>query len=190
MPATSPPSTGPTAFITENARLKRVILWVAAAAVWAAGFVVWPGCATPPLPSSRTPVANIQRSDVAFVKRSRPLKSEVIARLGKPDDDYADIRVICYHLNHLSRHRLMLFLGIVPVGVPEDNLGLEVVMFQFDAQGKMLRQTRRTVRHPYSWFGLSAFSSVTSPAAVPAGFFSKLVRTAAEEWVRGTAGTS
>ena len=190
MPATSPQFTSETASIPANTRAKRVGLSLVAAALWAAGFVVWPGCATPPLPSSRTPVSNVQRSDVAFVKRSRPMKGEVIARLGKPDEEYADLRVACYHLNHLSRHRLMLFLGVVPMGTDEDSLGLEIVMFQFDDQGKMLRHTRRTVRHPYSGGWVSVGPTITSPGAVPAGYFSKLVRTAAEEWVRGVAGKS
>ena len=61
---------------------------------------------------------------------------------------------------------------------------------QFDAQGKMLRHTRRTVRHPYSLFWKQLGPVIPSPGAVPAGYFSKLVRTAAEEWVRGTAGKS
>ncbi len=169
-------------------RNKRLCISIVAAALWTAGFVVWPGCATPPLPSRRTPAGNVQRADVTMVKRSQSTKNEVMARLGKPDEDFADLRVACYHLNHLSRRRLLLFLGIVPMGTDTDNLGLEVVMFQFDAQGKIRRHARRTVRFPYSWFGMTVARSVTSPDAVPAGYFSKLLRTAAEEWVNGLSG--
>lgn len=163
---------------------KRHCISLLIAALWTAGFVVWPGCATPPLPSKRTPIGNVQRADVTAVKRSQSTKSEVIARLGKPDEDYADLRVACYHLNHLSRRRLILFLGIVPMGEDTDNLGLEIVMFQFDEQGQMLRHTRRTVRDAYSMSWVIVTPTVTDPDALPAGYFSKLVRTAAEEWVR------
>ena len=70
------------------------------------------------------------------------------------------------------------------MGEDTDNLGLEIVMFQFDEQGQMLRHTRRTVRDAYSMSWVIVTPTVTDPDALPAGYFSKLVRTAAEEWVR------
>lgn len=39
---------------------------------------------------------------------------------------------------------------------------------------------------PCAKFGMTVARSVTSPDAVPAGFFSELVRTAAKAWVNGT----
>lgn len=130
--------------------------WMGAAAsvIFAIGFIVWPGCATPPLPSSRTPVAALKRADMAFAKRAHPTQSEVFSKLGKPDEYFADLRVACYKLNHVSRRRLVLLLGVLPIGVPKDNPGLEVAMFQFDEHGQMLRRAIRMVREPFYLMGV------------------------------------
>ena len=85
-----------------------------------------------PLPSSRTPVGSVRRADVRAAKREQLTKAEIVHRLGKPDVWYADLKVACYKLNDVSRRRLVLLFGVVPIGVPEDNQGLEVAMFQFD----------------------------------------------------------
>jgi hypothetical protein len=127
------------------------------------GFVVWPGCITAPLPSRRTPANSLEKSELKFVKHSRASKGDVFAHLGKPDAWYDDLRVACYFLNHVSRDRLVLLLGVIPMGTQEEHPGLEVVLLQFDGQDRVMRHDRRTVRIPPE----------------------TLLRTEAEQWVRG-----
>lgn len=163
--------------VAAHSRAKRAGL--AAAALWAAGFVLWPGCATPSLPSSRTPAGHLQKSDVKFAKKGPLKKSDVIAKLGKPDVYFEDLRVACYRLNHLSRHRLVLLLGVIPIGALKDSPGLEVAMFQFDAEGNVLGRDRRTVREEFSWY-------MTQVAPRPGDQFNSLLREEAVQWVRGS----
>jgi len=110
---------------------------LAAGALFAAGFIVWPGCATPPLPASRTPVSSLRRTDFSFVKGAN--KSNIVSKLGEPDEYFADLRVACYKLNRVSRRRLWLLFGVVPVAAPKDLANLEVAMIQFDDHDRMQR---------------------------------------------------
>lgn len=176
---TSTPLSGPQ-HSARPAQVRTRRLGVLTGAFCAAGFVIWPGCISPPLPSSRTPVGSVRRSDVRAAKREQLTKAEIVHRLGKPDVWYPDFKVACYKLNDVSRRRLVLLFGVVPIGVPEDNKGLEVAMFQFDAQGGLLRSTRRTVRDQW-WSSFSIQVPVSQPPS------NETLRDAAEQWARRTA---
>ncbi len=112
--------------------LKTKRAFLAAGAFFAAGLILWPGCATPPLPASRTPISPLKRADFSFVKDTHPTRDDVIAKLGQPDEYFPDLRVACYKLNNIKRHRLVLLFGILPVGAYQDAPGIEVAMIQFD----------------------------------------------------------
>jgi len=112
---------------------------LAAGVLFAAGFIVWPGCATPPLPASRTPVSSLRRADFSFVKRGHPGKGDIVSNLGEPDEYFADLRVACYKLNPVSRRKLWLLFGVLPIGAPKDLANFEVAMIQFDDHDRMQR---------------------------------------------------
>ena len=73
--------------------LKTKRAFLAAGAFFAAGLILWPGCATPPLPASRTPISPLKRADFSFVKEANPTRDDVIAKLGQPDEYFPDLRV-------------------------------------------------------------------------------------------------
>ncbi len=104
-----------------------------------AGYFVWPGCAIVPLPSKRTPIASISKSQVRNLK-SRDLTRETVEHeLGKPDEYIESVSVACYRINELNRSRVMLFLCVLPVFVYADRPGTEVAFVQYDSNGKVAR---------------------------------------------------
>jgi hypothetical protein len=121
------------------------LLLAAASVLFTAGFVVWPGCGSIPLRSSRTTPGPVQMKDVKNSAQAGLSKSEVFAKLGKPDAWYDDLRVACYKLNVLNRNSLLIVF-FVPIGSDsQKDAGAEVAMIQFDARGVQLRQTRRQI---------------------------------------------
>lgn len=120
-------------------RLRTKGAWLLAGAACTIGFVVWPGCATPPLPSSRVPLSWHQPSNFHFTKNAHPTRSEIIDKLGPPDSYFSDVRVAAYKLNVLKRKRLTLLLGILPIDVSQDADRLEVALIQFDEKDRVQR---------------------------------------------------
>jgi hypothetical protein len=112
--------------------LKTKVAFLTGGSLFAAGFIVWPGCATPPLPDTRTPLSTHKRAEFSFKNNAHPSKDELVAKLGQPDEYYEDLRVSCYKLNRLKRRTLYLFLGILPMAWSRDGDGLEVAMIQYD----------------------------------------------------------
>lgn len=107
--------------------------------LFSAGYFVWPGCAIVPLPSKRTPIASISKSQVRNLK-ARDLSQETVEHeLGKPDEYIENVRVACYRLNELNRSRVMLFLCVLPVFVYPDTPGTEVAFVQYDSNGTVAR---------------------------------------------------
>lgn len=104
-----------------------------------AGLLIWPGCATPPLPATRTPLSNLKAADFKFPRGSQPTRTELEAQLGKPDEFFEDLNVACYPLNKVSRRRLWLFLGVLPIAAPRDPDVTEVALIQFGDQGRVRR---------------------------------------------------
>jgi hypothetical protein len=110
-------------FATPMTHPKTKRAFLVAGALFAAGLIVWPGCATPPLPASRTPISPLKRADFSFVKGAHPTRDDTIAKLGQPDEYFSDLRVACYKLNDIKRRRLVLLFGILPVGAYRDAPG-------------------------------------------------------------------
>lgn len=136
------------ALLPSAAASRRQRLCLAGASVFfSAGFILWAGCGSLPLPASRTAPGRVQMQDMKQAKQAGLSKSEMFAKLGKPDEWYSDLNVACYKLNELERSHVEIFLG-VPVPDNEKEPGVEVAMVQFDARGAQLRQTRRRV-HGY-----------------------------------------
>ena len=105
------------------------------------GLTIWPGCATPPLPASRKSISMLAKSDLPAVQRARLTRQELVSKVGEPTAYFPDLRVSCYRLNQVSRRRLVLFLGVLPVGAFKDNVNLEFAMIEFDEQDRVLRFT-------------------------------------------------
>jgi len=132
-----------------------------------AGYFVWPGCAIVPLPSKRTPIARISKSQMRNLK-SRDLTREAVEHeLGKPDEYIESVSVACYRLNELNRSRVMLFLCVLPVFVYADWPGTEVAFVRYDSDRKVARvairkqfPSRQTFRDDVEvWIGVSRESA-------------------------------
>ena len=106
---------------------------------WVIATMIWPGCATPPLPSSRKPISSRKPADFAFVKSTQPSRREVVERLGEPDAYFAGLRVACYRVNTVTRRKLWLFLGIIPIGVSKMPGELDIAFIEFDEHDHVRR---------------------------------------------------
>jgi hypothetical protein len=149
-------------------KTKRAFL--AAGVLCAAGFIVWPGCATPPLPASRTPVSSLKRADFSFGKGAHPGRDEIVAKVGHPDEYFADLKVACYKLNKIKRRRLVLLFGILPIGAPQDPDGIEVAMIRFDDRDRAERIAITIVSGYYGQRDTLHYSAqrwIAEPARVP-----------------------
>ena len=114
-----------------------------------AGYFVWPGCATAPLPSKRVPISSVTAKQVKGLGRFERTRDEIERELGKPTEFYPDVRVACYSMNRLDRSRIVLFLCLSPVDWYPDKSGAEVAMIRYDEQGKILRAVIWK-QYPYS----------------------------------------
>jgi hypothetical protein len=141
-----------------------------------AGLIIWPGCATPPLPATRTPLSNLRAKDFKFPRGSQPTRAELEAQLGKPDDFFEDLGVACYRLNRVRRRRLWLFLCVLPIAAPRDPDVIEVALVQFDAQQRVSRVGVKTEQLLF-YFGAPVRSDF------PGGGPSKRLRWMVERWL-------
>ena len=113
--------------------------FVAACVLCAAALTIWPGCATPPLPASRKPISSLKGTDFAFPKDAHLSRLDIVSKVGEPDEYFPDLRVSCYKLNRVTRRRLVLLFGVLPIAAPRDADSLEFAMIEFDEYDKMLR---------------------------------------------------
>lgn len=123
---------------SPNAK-RPLVTFALGAFLLSAGYFVWPGCAIVPLPSKRTPIASISKSQVRNLKSRDLTRDAVEHELGKPDEYIESVRVACYRLNELNRSRVILFLCVLPVFVYPDSPGNEVAFVQYDSDGTVAR---------------------------------------------------
>ena len=129
-------------------QLKTKTALVAAGVDFIAAFAIWPGCGAIPLPASRTPLSSFKPADFSFGKNEHATRDEVAAKIGQPNEYFADLRVACYKLNRVNRRRLVV-LFLIPVGAPKDGDSLEVAMIQYDDQDREQRVEIRTLAGDY-----------------------------------------
>ena len=168
-------------------RFPTKVALLAAGALFTAGFVVWPGCATPPLPASRTPLSSLKRSDFSFVKRVHPNREEIVSKLGKPDLYFADLEVACYKLNEIKRSRLCLLFGILPIYAFRDPGCLEVAMIQYDDHHRAQQCEIRII--PQFYF-LGEYRLYGDPAKIPSEELRSMMYSEAERWLLKPPSTS
>ena len=150
-------------------RSKSKKAFLAAGTLCAACFIVWPGCATPQLPASRTPLSALKRADFTFDKDAHPTQDDVLTKIGPPDDYFADLHVACYKLNQVKRRRLVLMFFVLPVAWPKDG-GLEVAFVQYDDLDRAQRIEIKIIsNHSADHNGLhnAAKYWLTQPPVVP-----------------------
>jgi len=119
--------------------------FVSAGALCVVGLVVWPGCATPSIITSRKPLTPFKPAAFQTETAMHPSLVEVVGKMGTPDEYFPDLQVVCYKLNQTSSRTLWLFLGIVPFALTKDADRSDVAMIQFDEQGKAQRIKIETV---------------------------------------------
>jgi hypothetical protein len=119
--------------------------FVAAGALCVVGFIVWPGCATPSITTSRKPLSPFKPAAFKAETATHPSRSEVVSKMGNPDEYFPDLRVACYKLDQVSSRTLCLFLGILPIALTKDADSLDVAMIQFDDQDRAQRIKIETV---------------------------------------------
>ena len=118
---------------------KNKTTFLAAGLLAAVGFIIWPGCANVPLYPTRQPISSLKRTDFSFKKNTFPNRDDLVSKVGVPDEYFADLRVSVYKLNRMSRRRLWLLLGIIPVAAPKEFDGIEIALIQFDDHDQATR---------------------------------------------------
>ena len=113
-------------------RSKAIKALVISGMVSVIGLIVWPGCATPPLPSKRQSIMGRKTADFAFAKPARVDRAEVMRRLGAPDAYFKELSLACYRVNDVTRRNLYLCLFVVPIEVTKYPGWEEVALIKFD----------------------------------------------------------
>jgi hypothetical protein len=113
-------------------------------ALCAAALILWPGCATPPLPSSRKPIALRKTADFKFLKSGKASRDEMTAKLGAPDAYFDDLHVACYRVNEVTKRNLYLCLFVIPVYVERNPGALDIALIEFDDHNYARRLSIRT----------------------------------------------
>jgi len=123
---------------TKTALLVSVVLWVVA-------MMVWPGCTTPPGPSSRKPILSRKKKDFAFTrsKSPPPSRSEIVGKVGEPDAWFPDLRIACYRVNEVTKRDLMLFF-VIPILVEKHPGYVDVAFIEFDESDHVRRSGMST----------------------------------------------
>jgi hypothetical protein len=127
-------------------RTKAKTALITVVAFWLIGLIVWPGCATPPLPSLREPIASRKTTDFKFFKAGQISRSEIAAKLGEPDEYFDDLRVAIYRINKVTGRKIWLCLGVIPIMVNRFPAGVEVALIQFDKEDRAQRFTISTTQ--------------------------------------------
>lgn len=118
---------------------------LAAGVLCGVALIIWPGCATPRLAASRKPISSLRVADFTFLNGEHPTRLEVINRLGKPDVLLPEFRVSCYRVNRVTRRRLWLLFGVLPIAAPKDPDQVEFALIQYNDQEQAQRFTIRTL---------------------------------------------
>ena len=92
------------------------------------------GCYNLLVSTSRQPISARSTNDFEFVRLTHPGESEVERRLGKPGEYFPDLHVAVYPIDTVIRHRLMLFLFILPVHYYRDYDRYDIACIEFDGQ--------------------------------------------------------
>jgi hypothetical protein len=120
-------------------RTKIVHPLIAAAILMAVAFTIWPGCISPPLPATRHAIMSRKKSDFKFEKARQVTRDEIIGKMGKPDEDFQDLRIIAYSVNDVTRRHILLLFFVIPVNVSESPGYQDIAFIEFDSKGLVQR---------------------------------------------------
>lgn len=115
-----------------------------------------------PLPTKHEPISSRSAADFEFIS-GHPTRSEVEAKLGRPDLFNSDLHVAIYTVEKLDRRKVKLLFFLIPVGWFTDYPGYQIACIEFDAQGRARR------------FGFTTIYS---------GFNGPDLRYEAEDWIK------
>src|SRR6185369_14308680 len=73
-------------------------------------------------------------------------RADVIQRVGEPDAHFSDLRVSCYLLDQVTRRRLWLLFGILPIAAPKDPATIEIALIRYDEEDRVV-QSRIVIRY-------------------------------------------
>ena len=124
-------------------RVKQAFLGVGLLA--ATGLIVWPGCATPPLPSKREPIAMRKAADFKPSRSGPTTRAELIDRMGEPDRYLADLRIACYRINKVTKRNLWLLFLVIPINVEKRPGYVEVAFVRFDEADRITHAGRKII---------------------------------------------
>jgi len=117
--------------------------------------MVWPGCATPPLRSSRKPIQSRKKEDFAFPKYPPPTRGDIVGKVGEPDAYFPNLRVACYRVNEVTRRELWLFLGVIPINVEKLPGYVDIAFIEFD-ESDHVRRSGMSTEYRYDALTVSA----------------------------------
>ena len=124
-------------------RLKTKMALLVSAVLWVVAMMVWPGCTTPPLRSSRKPILSRKKEDFAFPKSPAPSRSEIVGKFGEPDAWLPELRVACYQVNEVTKRNVELFF-VIPTYVQKHPGYVDVVFIEFDESDHVRRSGMST----------------------------------------------
>ena len=102
---------------------------------------VWPGCATVPVPAKREPIAGRKTGDFGFIRKGKTTRSDVVAKLGAPTEDFSDIRVTGYYISTVQPQKVLL-ITVVPAGTStRGRAELQLALIEFDEQDRVKRSS-------------------------------------------------
>ena len=118
-------------------------------AFWVVGMIVWPGCVPVPLPPEHAAIAGRSKKEVVTVGKERLTRAEMMARAGRPDGWFPDLRVACYRVDAVRSRTLWLLLFVIPVMDARD--GSSVVFIEFDENDRAKRWAARRVNERWDY---------------------------------------
>jgi hypothetical protein len=96
------------------------------------------GCIIVPAGSSKRPLASSNK-ECSFIRVGQTSRSDITNRLGAFDEYFDELHVGSYRLNEITRTRLWLALGIIPVGTSKVQDRDEIAYFEFDSSDRVRR---------------------------------------------------
>jgi len=96
------------------------------------------GCLIPTVAKTRRPLSS-KTNDFSFVRVGETTLSDITNRVGRFDEYFDDFHIGAYHLNEITRWRLWLAFGVLPISVTSIQDREDITYFEFDQSDRLTR---------------------------------------------------
>ena len=121
-----------------------VCVLVGACLAGMAACMVWSGCVTVPVGSTRRPLTTTKKEDFSIVQPGKTTRSELTRQFGQMNQYSPELRLGCYELNEVTRTRLLLAFCVLPAGTEKHSDERDMVYMEFDEADRVRRFTNTT----------------------------------------------